>query len=136
MAYKIESTQREEVSAFPEVALREAVINAVCHRVYFDKRANVVIEVFENRIEISNPGGLPSGLSPADFGSKSVARNPVIAAMLHRIDYIGFQFKTDYLVGLISRRRIRRYRKFVTLLRLPDAPAAYLAYIILRASWL
>jgi ATP-dependent DNA helicase RecG len=36
----------------------------------------------------SNPGGLPSGLSPEEFGSKSVARNPRIASLLHRIDYI------------------------------------------------
>jgi ATP-dependent DNA helicase RecG len=32
--------------------------------------------------------GLPSGLSPEEFGTKSVARNPRIASLLHRIDYI------------------------------------------------
>ena len=70
------------------MALREAIINAVCHRDYFDKRANVLIEVFSDRVVISNPGGLPSGLAPEEFGTKSVARNPLIASLLHRIDYI------------------------------------------------
>jgi ATP-dependent DNA helicase RecG len=88
VAYKIESTQHEEIPDYPEVALREAIINAVCHRDYFDKRSLVMVEVFENRVEISNPGGLPTGLKPEDFGTKSVARNPLIASLLHRIDYI------------------------------------------------
>lgn len=46
------------------------------------------MEVYADRVEISNPGGLPSGLSPEEFGNKSVARNPLIASLLHRIDYI------------------------------------------------
>jgi predicted HTH transcriptional regulator len=32
-----------------------------------------MIEVFDDRVEISNPGGIPSELDPADFGKKSVA---------------------------------------------------------------
>ena len=39
-------------------------------------------------IEISNPGGLPSGLSKEMFGRKSVTRNHVIAELLHRAGYI------------------------------------------------
>jgi len=72
----------------PEHALREAVVNAVCHRDYFNKSANVMIEVFDDRVEISNPGGLPSGLNPEDFGTKSVVRNPIIASLLNRANYI------------------------------------------------
>lgn len=48
----------------------------------------MLIEVFDDRVEISNPGGLPSGLKPSDFGRKSVARNPLIASLLNRISYI------------------------------------------------
>jgi hypothetical protein len=40
------------------------------------------------RIEISNPGGLPKGLSPEEFGRRSVLRNLRIAGTLHRADYI------------------------------------------------
>jgi ATP-dependent DNA helicase RecG len=68
--------------------LREAVINAVAHRDYFEKGANVMVEIFDDRIEITNPGGLVKGLRPEDFGTKSVLRNPNIAALLHRVDYI------------------------------------------------
>ncbi len=86
--YKIEKLQREEIPDIPDIALREAIINAVCHRDYFDKSSNVLIEVFDDRVEISNPGGLPNGLKPSDFGRKSVARNPLIASLLNRINYI------------------------------------------------
>lgn len=86
--YRIEKIRREEIPDIPDIALREAVINAVCHRDYFDRGSNVLVEVFGDRVEISNPGGLPSGLTPSEFGTRSVARNPLIASLLHRIDYI------------------------------------------------
>ena len=88
LEYKIEKLRREEIPEIPEVALREAVVNAICHRNYFEKGANVMIEIFDDRIEISNPGGLPSGLTRKSFGTKSVVRNPVIASLLHRAGYI------------------------------------------------
>ena len=47
-----------------------------------------MIEVFDDRVEISNPGGLPSGLNAKEFGTKSVVRNPVIASLLNRANYI------------------------------------------------
>ncbi|MCK5096537.1 MAG: winged helix-turn-helix transcriptional regulator [Desulfobacteraceae bacterium] len=80
--------QREEIPEIPEVALREVIINAACHRDYFQKGANVMVEVFDDRVEITNPGGLPSDLRPEEFGTKSVVRNPVIASLLLRADYI------------------------------------------------
>lgn len=86
--YRIEKVRREEIPDIPDIALREAIINAVCHRDYFDRGSSVLIEVFDDRVQISNPGGLPSGLKPSEFGTRSVARNPLIASLLHRIDYI------------------------------------------------
>jgi ATP-dependent DNA helicase RecG len=50
--------------------------------------AIITAEIYDDRIEISNPGGLPKGLSPEEFGKRSVLRNPRIAGMLHRADYI------------------------------------------------
>jgi ATP-dependent DNA helicase RecG len=47
-----------------------------------------MVEMFDDRIEISNFGGLVKGLKPEDFGRKSVLRNPNIANLLHRIGYI------------------------------------------------
>jgi len=63
-------------------------VNAVCHRDYFQQGANVMIEVFDNRVDITNPGGLPGNLKPEEFGTRSVLRNPILASLLLRIDYI------------------------------------------------
>jgi ATP-dependent DNA helicase RecG len=80
--------QRHEIPELPLEALREAVINAVCHRDYFEHGANVMVEIFDDRVEISDPGGLPKGLSPAEFGTRSVMRNPNIVSLLHRLGLI------------------------------------------------
>ena len=86
--YSITSSKRLEYYEIPVEALREAVINAVCHRDYFERGARVMVEVFDDRVEISNPGALPKNLSLSDFGKRSVARNPVLASVLHRARYI------------------------------------------------
>ncbi len=88
LEYKIEKLRREEIPEIPEIALREAIVNAVCHRDYFQQGANVMIEVFDNRVDITNPGGLPGNLKPEEFGTRSVLRNPILASLLLRIDYI------------------------------------------------
>jgi len=80
--------RRNEVPEVPYDALREAIINAVTHRDYFEKGTNVMVEMFDDRIEITNFGGLPKGLRPEDFGKKSVLRNPNIANLLNRAGYI------------------------------------------------
>jgi len=48
----------------------------------------VMVEIFDDRVEIYNPGGLPQGLPEKDFGRRSVCRNPNIAGLLLRCDYI------------------------------------------------
>ena len=87
-AYRIEGLQREDVPEYPMRALREAITNAVMHRDYFEVGANVFVEIYEDRVEISNPGGLPKGLTRAQLGTRSVRRNPLLADLLHRIAYI------------------------------------------------
>jgi len=82
------SPKRIEIPEIPFEALREAVINAVCHRNYFEKGANVMVEIFDDRVEIISPGGLVKGLSKKDFGTKSVLRNANIASLFHRMGYI------------------------------------------------
>ena len=80
--------RRHEIPELPLEALREAVINAVCHRDYFERGANVMVEIFDDRVEITNPGGLPRGLKPEEFGTRSVTRNPNIVSLLHRLGLI------------------------------------------------
>jgi ATP-dependent DNA helicase RecG len=47
-----------------------------------------MVEIFENRLEFTNPGGLVKGLTPENFGKISMLRNPGIANLFQRIDYI------------------------------------------------
>ncbi|MFH0926708.1 MAG: ATP-binding protein [bacterium] len=70
--YEMSGTaRRKEIYEIPLDAIREAVINAVTHRDYFLFGSHTVIEIFDDRIEISNPGGLPKGLLEKDFEIKS-----------------------------------------------------------------
>jgi len=71
LGYEIKNIQRKEIPEYPIEAIREAIANAVMHRNYFGKGANVFVNIFDDRLEIYNPGGLPSGLSIKDF-EKSV----------------------------------------------------------------
>ena len=87
-AYRIEKLQREDIPEYPMAALREAITNAVMHRDWFIEGANVFVEIYTDRIEISSPGGLPKGMKLSDLGRKSVRRNALIADLLHRITFI------------------------------------------------
>ena len=88
MSYKIVSVRRENILELPEDALREAVVNAVCHRDYFEKGARVMVEIFDDRVDIVNPGGVCKGITPDNFGTISITRNSTIATLLHRSQYI------------------------------------------------
>lgn len=87
-AWRIESLQRENITEYPMRAVREAITNAVMHRDWFVEGANVFVEIYTDRIEISSPGVLPAGMTLADLGHKSIRRNALIADLLHRIDFI------------------------------------------------
>jgi len=69
--YKIENLRREEIPEMPDIALREAIINAVCHRDYFEKGANVMIEIFDDRVKISNPVACLPGLLLQNLAQKA-----------------------------------------------------------------
>jgi len=88
MSYQIVSVRRENVLELPEDALREAVVNAVCHRDYFEKGARVMVEIFDDRVDIVSPGGVCKGITPDNFGTISITRNSTLATLLHRSDYI------------------------------------------------
>jgi ATP-dependent DNA helicase RecG len=87
-AWRIEGLRREDIPEYPMRALREAVTNAVMHRDWFMEGANVFVEIYTDRIEISSPGGLPKGMKLSDLGRKSIRRNALIADLLHRITFI------------------------------------------------
>lgn len=77
--------EREEIPEIPVEAIREALVNSLCHRDYCQPESNK-ISIFKNRIEIYNPGDFPEGLTPNDFikgQEESVLRNPKIAGTLY-----------------------------------------------------
>ncbi len=87
--YEIEgSGPRKEFWEIPETAFKEAIINALSHRDYYDKGARTTIELFRDRLEITNPGGLVSVISDREFGTKSHSRNPLVFGLFERIDMV------------------------------------------------
>lgn len=82
-AAAIEGTVRKERYAWPEVAVREAVVNAVCHRDYGIAGSDAKFAMFDDRIEITSPGGLPSRITTLLLGTGvSEARNRIVAKLL------------------------------------------------------
>jgi ATP-dependent DNA helicase RecG len=72
-AYRIEKLQRENIAEYPVKALREDITNAVMHRDWLNEVANVFVEIHADRIEVVSPGGLPTGMLPADLAAKAFA---------------------------------------------------------------
>lgn len=83
---RLEGLYRVDVPEIAVPALREAIINAFCHRDYRDPE-HVQVAVFKNRVEIRNPGTLFGGLTIDALrqGRLSRRRNPLIAQLLTRI---------------------------------------------------
>ena len=81
---------RKEVWEYPLEALREAIINAIVHRDY-TAPSNVQVEIYDDRIEIWNPGRLLPGITIDDLykkDHKSVVRNKLITQVFYDIGYI------------------------------------------------
>lgn len=86
---KIEGMERKSVDKIPEKAFREAVANALVHRMW-DIPVSIKISMYPDKIEISSPGGLPAGLSEDEYlnGQISLLRNPIIGNVFFRLKYI------------------------------------------------
>ena len=90
--YKYEQilgSERIEKELIPEKAFREVIANALIHRTW-DVNSNVRISMYEDKIEVSSPGGLPSGISKKEYlnGQISQLRNPILANIFFRLKYI------------------------------------------------
>lgn len=79
------SGPRKELWEIPETVFKEAIINSLAHRDYYDKGGRITIELFEDRVEISNPGGLLSAIPKNEFGKRSLSRNPLIFGLFERM---------------------------------------------------
>jgi ATP-dependent DNA helicase RecG len=124
----IEGTEAKNKPELPTVALREAVVNAVIHRDYFETGANVVIEIFPRKIKITNPGGLPKGMHPEEFGEFSLARNPLTASIMQHTPYMekfgtGISRIRKQLKDAGLKQALFEFRNFFSLTFFRDEPS-------------
>ena len=80
--------KRTDLPEYGRFSLRELVTNAVCHRDYEDQCGKIIIKMFDDKIEFSNIGGLPEGVTAKNITSSQYSRNPVIASLLAKVNYI------------------------------------------------
>jgi predicted HTH transcriptional regulator len=81
----IEHAFRKEITMFPELAIRELVANAMIHQDFHIRGTSIMVELFANRIEITNPG-LPLVATDRFLGGRPKSRNEAIAAFMRRIN--------------------------------------------------
>jgi ATP-dependent DNA helicase RecG len=81
----IQQSLRKEVSVYPEIALREMVANALIHQDFTITGAGPLIEIFEDRIEVTNPGSLlPTKRPDRLIGTTPESRNEKLAHSFRR----------------------------------------------------
>ena len=87
---KVVGLLREEKLELPIEAMREALINALCHRQIDRTLTNVTLAIYDDRVEISNPGCLPPEIPVEKIKEphKSYPRNKLIAQVLYLTAYL------------------------------------------------
>lgn len=87
---KIVGLRRMEQLEIPVEALRETLVNSLCHRRYDQPGTSVGIAVYDDRVEIENPGALPPELTPETIKQphNSHPYNPLIATFLYRSTFL------------------------------------------------
>lgn len=82
--------QREEELEIPAGALREAYINALCHCMWERDNVTIGIAIYDDRVEIENPGIFKDPINPESIKSAhpSIPYNPTIAEVLFRSGYL------------------------------------------------
>ncbi len=86
-----EATERIDKPDYAERAITEALVNALIHRDYLAMGSEVHIDMFDDRLEITSPGGMFGGVNIQDQDIthiKSDRRNPIIADLFHRMKYM------------------------------------------------
>lgn len=86
---EIDGSMRRRVEVIPEAAFREAIANAIIHRLW-DIHSQIRISMYDDRIEIVSPGGLPSAISKKEYvsGRISVLRNPILANVFNKLNMV------------------------------------------------
>ena len=80
-----DTLEREEHLTVPYKAIREGVVNSLCHRSWRDTNGSIAIAIYDDRVEIENPGSFPIGWDLEKIKSQhgSKPQNPLIADVLY-----------------------------------------------------
>ena len=113
-SYIDEDGVRVEKYEIPLGAIREAIVNAVVHRDY-SIPSPIYVKIFDDRIEVINPGKLPEPLTPEDLKREhqSILRNPKIGNVMFLYGYIEkWGTGTNKMIKLWPRGRTKRTRLY------------------------
>lgn len=85
----IQGADRKKIEKIPEAAFREAIANALIHREWA-MTSQIRVSMFEDRVEILSPGGLPPGITEEEYlsGKLSVLRNRNLANVFYRLGFV------------------------------------------------
>ncbi len=84
----VKGLEREETYEYPQFAVREAIVNAVCHRDYRLKGRRIEVRMYSDRLEVISPGGLPGFITVENIKEEHFSRNPRIVNGLFQWGYI------------------------------------------------
>jgi ATP-dependent DNA helicase RecG len=84
----VKGLEREEVLEYPEFAVREALVNAVCHRDYRLRGRRIEVRKYADRMEIISPGGLAGFITLDNIIEEHFSRNPRLVQGLFQWGYI------------------------------------------------
>ena len=91
MMWRKTSNSREELPEYVERSYHEALVNALAHRDYLVYGSEVHIDIYDDRLEIYSPGGMPDGSMIQDrdpLTVPSTRHNPVLADVFNRLGYM------------------------------------------------
>lgn len=103
LANKIVEFKRVDIPEYPYEAIREALINSIAHRDYDRTGAPIMFSIFDDRVEISNPGGLLPGLTINELEGKHETRNKKICEIFNETKDM-----ERYGTGIIKMKELMR----------------------------
>ncbi len=84
----VKGLEREESPEYPPFAVREAIVNAICHRDYRLRGRHIEIRMYADRLEVISPGGLPGFMTLDNLVDEHYSRNPRLVDGLFQWGYI------------------------------------------------
>ena len=86
----IRGVTRQDIYEYPEVALREAIVNALAHRDYshFVRGSHIQVRMFADRLEVQNPGGLYGGVTVDELKEGQSTRNLLLVQLMEDVHLV------------------------------------------------